>query len=53
MIDSRARHTYGRIAEFVGDEDVGHVRDSIVVSISTCHMEDPGSIHGRGIRFLG
>ena len=25
------------------------VRDSIVVSISACHAEDPGSIPGRGI----
>ena len=26
----------------------GHLRDSIVVSISACHVEDPGSIPGRG-----
>ena len=25
------------------------LRDSIVVSISACHAEDPGSIPGRGI----
>ena len=25
------------------------IRDSIVVSISACHAEDPGSIPGRGI----
>ena len=25
------------------------VRDSIVVSISACHAEDPGSIPGRGV----
>ena len=25
-----------------------HVRDSIVVSISACHADDPGSIPGRG-----
>ena len=24
------------------------IRDSIVVSISACHAEDPGSIPGRG-----
>ena len=24
------------------------LRDSIVVSISACHVEDPGSIPGRG-----
>ena len=24
------------------------IRDSIVVSISACHVEDPGSIPGRG-----
>ena len=27
-------------------------RDSIVVSISACHAEDPGSIPGRGISAL-
>ena len=25
--------------------------DSIVVSISACHVEDPGSIPGRGVPF--
>ena len=25
------------------------IRGSIVVSISACHAEDPGSIHGRGV----
>ena len=25
------------------------VRDSIVVSISACHADDPGSIPGRGV----
>ena len=29
-----------------------HVRDSIVVSISACHAEDPGSISGRGVFLL-
>ena len=28
------------------------VRDSIVVSISACHADDPGSIPGRGVVFL-
>ncbi len=28
--------------------DGGYLRDSIVVSISACHVEDPGSIPGRG-----
>ena len=28
------------------------VLDSIVVSISACHAEDPGSIPGRGAPFL-
>ena len=29
-------------------------RDSIVVSISACHADDPGSIPGRGVfRFVG
>ena len=27
---------------------VVRLRDSIVVSISACHVEDPGSIPGRG-----
>ena len=27
-------------------------RDSIVVSISACHADDPGSIPGRGVFFL-
>ena len=26
-----------------------HIRDSIVVSISACHADDPGSIPGRGV----
>ena len=26
-------------------------RDSIVVSISACHADDPGSIPGRGVLF--
>ena len=25
------------------------IRDSIVVSVSACHAEDPGSIPGRGV----
>ena len=32
---------------------VGTVRVSIVVSISACHADDPGSIPGRGIRCAG
>ena len=28
------------------------LRDSIVVSISACHADDPGSIPGRGVLFL-
>ena len=27
-------------------------RDSIVVSISACHADDPGSIPGRGVLFV-
>ena len=27
----------------------GKIRGSIVVSISACHAEDPGSIPGRGV----
>ena len=29
------------------------IRDSIVVSISACHADDPGSIPGRGVFLLG
>ena len=29
-----------------------HFRDSIVVSISACHADDPGSIPGRGVLIL-
>ena len=42
--DSTARHTH--IDQCL---DVHQIRDSIVVSISACHAEDPGSIPGRGI----
>ena len=31
---------------------VPNIRDSIVVSISACHAEDPGSIPDRGICFF-
>jgi hypothetical protein len=30
---------------------VSEIRDSIVVSISACHADDPGSIPGRGVFF--
>ena len=30
-----------------------HIRGSIVVSISACHAEDPGSIPGRGVSLPG
>ena len=42
--DSTARHTH--IDQCL---DIHQIRDSIVVSISACHAEDPGSIPGRGI----
>ena len=29
--------------------DQSAIRDSIVVSISACHADDPGSIPGRGV----
>ena len=29
------------------------IRDSIVVSISACHADDPGSIPGRGVLLCG
>ncbi len=28
---------------------IEQIRDSIVVSISACHADDPGSIPGRGV----
>ena len=31
------------------DELLSVLRDSIVVSISACHADDPGSIPGRGV----
>ena len=36
-------------SEYFGGRSEQQVRDSIVVSISACHAEDPGSIPGRGI----
>ena len=42
--DSTARHT-----QFELRPGINHIRDSIVVSISACHAEDPGSIPGRGV----
>ena len=33
----------------IDDIDIDKIRDSIVVSFSACHAEDPGSIPGRGI----
>ena len=33
-------------------DTASRIRDSIVVSISACHAEDPGSIPGRGIYFF-
>ena len=49
MIGNGARQAYESIAELTGDEHAGHVHDNIVVSPSTYHAEDPGSIPGRGI----
>ena len=37
--------TRGSSASFL----IIQIRDSIVVSISACHAEDPGSIPGRGV----
>ena len=42
----------GRIWQATARPAIGYkeqVRDSIVVSISACHAEDPGSIPGRGV----
>ena len=41
--DSTARYTLVELRP-----GINHIRDSIVVSISACHAEDPGSIPGRG-----
>ena len=35
----------------VSDIERNHIRCSIVVSISACHAEDPGSIPGGGVSF--
>ena len=43
---------HGNRRAFMHAFDLGgalHIRDSIVVSISACHAEGPGSIPGRGI----
>ena len=36
---------------WLSDIDRNHIRCSIVVSISACHAEDPGSIPGGGVSF--
>ena len=41
--DSTARYTLFELRP-----GMNHIRDSIVVSISARHAEDPGSIPGRG-----
>ena len=42
---------YLTAAEMYKNDSLIQIRDSIVVSISACHAEDPGSIPGRGIFF--
>ena len=37
------------VAANISQEIYSQIRDSIVVSISACHAEDPGSIPGRGV----
>ena len=39
---------YREVVEVMNEGNGRCLRDSIVVSISACHVEDPGSIPGRG-----
>ena len=52
-IDSQARQVYESLATLADHEQVWHAHDSILVSISACHMEDPGSLPDHGIKFIG
>ena len=40
--------TRGFVGSNAVNDNTDQIRGSIVVSISTCHAEDPGSIPGRG-----
>ena len=41
--------TRGFLGSNATNDNIDQVRGSIVVSISACHAEDPGSIPGRGV----
>ena len=47
--ESRRELTQADFSRYAGCAHLhNHIRGSIVVSISACHAEDPGSIPGRG-----
>ena len=41
--------TRGFVGSNAINDNIDQIRGSIVVSISACHAEDPGSIPGRGV----
>ena len=41
--------TRGFVGSNAVNDNTDQIRGSIVVSISACHAEDPGSIPGRGV----
>ena len=48
-MSARGRFCFADVQKVEGSS----IRDSIVVSISACHADDPGSIPGRGVFLLG
>ena len=52
MINEEGSSEVVYIVSGAWDRDGRRLRDSIVVSISACHVEDPGSIPGRGAGLL-
>ena len=44
-MSARGRFCFADVQKVEGSP----IRDSIVVSISACHADDPGSIPGRGV----
>ena len=48
-VSARGRFCFADVQKVEGSP----IRDSIVVSISACHADDPGSIPGRGVFLLG
>ena len=53
MIGSWARQVNDGLAEMANEEQVGYVRDYIVLGIPAYYLGGPGSIPDRGIKFLG